>query len=118
MTPSETEDKKAARRGGRPSKKDAELIQDKILDAAAASFFTEGYGATSIESIARRAGISKRTFYHRFEDKAEVFRAVVQRVIERLRPPGVPLLFKGGSLEEILHKLARVIVRAALSPEA
>jgi TetR/AcrR family transcriptional repressor of mexJK operon len=113
-----SEEKIPARRGGRPSRDDAERIQDKILDVAAAFFFTEGYGATSVEAIARRAGISKRTFYHRFEDKAAVFRAVVRRVIDRLRPPGTPQLFEGTNIEDILHRLARIIARAALSPEA
>src|SRR5579862_5522424 len=108
------------RRGGRPSKQQAERIEDEILDAAADLFFAEGYGAASIEAIAKRARISKRTFYHRFNDKAEVFKAVVHRVIDRLRPPSesVPLLFEGLTIEDILNKLARVIVRAALSPGA
>jgi TetR/AcrR family transcriptional repressor of mexJK operon len=107
------------RRGGRPSKEQAGRIEDEILDAAAGLFFTEGYGATSIEAIARRARISKRTFYHRFPDKAAVFKAVVKRVIDRLRPPqGTPQLFEGKSIEEILNRLARLILRAAMTPDA
>jgi AcrR family transcriptional regulator len=81
-------------------------------------FLTRGYGATSIESVARRAGIAKRTFYHRFPDKAALFAAVVHRIIERLRPPaGVPLL-EGANLQEKLERLAALILRAALSAQA
>jgi len=72
-----------------------------------------GYGATSIEAVARRARISKRTFYHRFDDKPALFVAVVHRIVDRLRTPGdVELLV--GDLQEILQRLARFILRAAL----
>ena len=80
-------------------------------------FLSLGYGATSIEAIARRARISKRTFYHRFDDKPELFVAVVHRIIDRLRPPAdAPLL--EGDLHEILERLAGLILRAVLTPQA
>jgi TetR/AcrR family transcriptional repressor of mexJK operon len=69
------------RRGGRPSKADAEQLAHRIVDAATALFFTLGYGATTIEAVAQRARISKRTFYHRFENKSALFSAVVYRTI-------------------------------------
>ncbi|HXY99996.1 MAG TPA: TetR/AcrR family transcriptional regulator [Stellaceae bacterium] len=108
----------APRRGGRPSRAAAEQLGETILEAATGLFLSEGYGVTSIEAVARRARISKRTFYSRFRDKAELFGAVVHRVVERLRPPGDAGLFEGGTLEEILTRLARVILHAALSPQA
>ncbi|MGO8915019.1 MAG: TetR/AcrR family transcriptional regulator [Stellaceae bacterium] len=108
----------APRRGGRPSRAAAEQLGETILDAATELFLTDGYGVTSIEAVARRARISKRTFYSRFHDKAELFGAVVHRVVERLRPSGDAGLFEGGTLEEILTRLARIILRAALTPQA
>jgi len=105
------------RRGGRPSRAEARQLGERILDIATRLFMSHGYGATSIEEIARRARISKRTFYHRFRDKPEIFVAVVHRIIDRLRPPAdFPLL--EGSLEKILQRLAGLILRAALTPEA
>jgi TetR/AcrR family transcriptional repressor of mexJK operon len=106
------------RRGGRPSKADAEQLPRRIVDAAAELFFTLGYGATTIEAVAQRARISKRTFYHRFENKAALFSAVVHRTVERLRPPADVPLLHGANLPEILHTLAKLILRAALSPPA
>jgi TetR/AcrR family transcriptional regulator, mexJK operon transcriptional repressor len=107
-----------ARHGGRPSRAAALQLRDRILEVATELFLTEGYASTSIEAVAERAGISKRTFYHRFDDKAALFAAVVHRVIEHLRPPpGVPLL-EGATLQEILRRLAGLILRAALSPPA
>jgi TetR/AcrR family transcriptional regulator, mexJK operon transcriptional repressor len=106
------------RRGGRPSREEAALLSERILDAATELFLGEGYGATSIEAIAQRAGISKRTFYHRFPDKAALFAAVVHRIIEGLRPPAGTTLYEGSGLDEILGQLARLLLRAALAPMA
>jgi TetR/AcrR family transcriptional regulator, mexJK operon transcriptional repressor len=109
---------KAVRKRGRPPRADALLLRERILKAATELFLDAGYGSTSIESVAARAGISKRTFYDRFEDKAALFAAVVHRIIEQIRPPeSVPLLV-GASLPEILQRLAGLILRAALSPQA
>ena len=49
-------------------------------------FLNDGFGATSIEAVAKRAGISKRTFYHRFTGKEMLFEAVVRRLVERWTP--------------------------------
>jgi TetR/AcrR family transcriptional repressor of mexJK operon len=106
------------RRGGRPSRAEALDLRERILETATELFLTEGYGSTSIEAVAGRAGVSKRTFYHRFDNKAALFAAVVHRIIEQIRPPaGVPLL-EGATLHEILRRLAGFILRAALSPQA
>ena len=106
------------RRGGRPSKADAEQIGQRIIDAATELFFTLGYGATSVEAVARRAGISKRTFYHRFANKSALLSAVVHRTIDRMRPPADVPLLDGADLPAILRGLAGLILRAALSPPA
>lgn len=107
------------RRGGRPSRAQAQQLGERILDVATQLFLAHGYGATSIEAVAQRARISKRTFYHRFADKPALFSAVVHRIIERLHPPaGAPLFDEGSDLRTILEQLAALIVRAALSPQA
>jgi TetR/AcrR family transcriptional regulator, mexJK operon transcriptional repressor len=109
---------RGARPGGRPSCDEALQLRERILEVATELFLAEGYGTTSIEAVAERAAISKRTFYHRFENKAALFTAVVHRIIEQIRPPpGVPLL-EGSSLHNILRRLAGLILRAALSPQA
>jgi len=107
-----------SRRGGRPSRLEAEQIRDQILDVATELFLEHGYGVTSIEAIARRARISKRTFYHRFRDKADLFGAVVHRVVQRLRPERGVAVFEGLEFEETLRRMAALMVRAALAPQA
>ena len=105
-------------RGGRPSRRDAEQLREKILDAATALFFEHGYGATTIEAMAKRARISKRTLYHRFDDKSALFRAVVHRTIDRLRPPAHVPLLDGANLQDVLQRLAGLILRGAVSAPA
>jgi len=108
----------ARRRGGRPPRSAALKLRDHILDVATDLFLTQGYGLTTIEAVARRARISKRTFYHRFPDKPALFGAVVHRIIERMRPaPGVPLL-EGATVHDQLRRLAQMMLRGALSPPA
>jgi TetR/AcrR family transcriptional repressor of mexJK operon len=109
---------KAVSRGGRPSRADSLRLRQRILEAATELFLAEGYGPTTIEAVAASAGISKRTFYHRFDDKSALFAAVVHSIIEQIRPPaGVPLI-EGISLRDILRRLAGMMLRAALSPQA
>ena len=118
MPPAALADFTAPRRGGRPSRADAEQLGERILEVATDLFLTHGYGATSIEAIAQRAQISKRTFYHRFDDKAVLFSAVVHRIIDRLRPAADVPLVEGANLQEVLQRLASIILRAALTPQA
>lgn len=107
------------RAGGRPSRADAVRLGDRILEVATELFLSQGYGATSIEDIARGAQISKRTFYHRYRDKQALFGAVIQRVVARLRPANAEaLLTDAGPLDVALLHLARAILKAALSPQA
>jgi len=107
-----------ARLGGRPTSEASEQIGDRILDAATDLFLAQGYGGTSIEAVAQRVRISKRTFYHRFEDKPALFAAVVHRIIDRLRPPANVPLLEGADLPAVLERLGGLILRAALSEQA
>jgi AcrR family transcriptional regulator len=106
------------RRSGRPARADALLLRERILEAATELFLDEGYGSTTIEAVAARAGISKRTFYDRFDDKSALFAAVVHRIIGQIRPPAEVPLLAGADLRSVLTRLAGLILRAALSPQA
>lgn len=112
------------RRSGRPSREEAERLHRVIIGIATRMFLTEGYGATSIDAIAREARMSKRTFYHRFRDKADLFAAVAHDVMIGLRPSGAEdeagaaALFAGAGLPEILLRVARLVLNAALAPQA
>jgi TetR/AcrR family transcriptional regulator, mexJK operon transcriptional repressor len=105
-------------RGGRPSRLESARLADRILDVATALFLSDGFRTTSIEAVAKRAGISKRTFYHRFRGKEEVFEAVVRRLIERWTPPFDAAVIDQPGLAETLHRAAEYMLAVALTPEA
>jgi AcrR family transcriptional regulator len=69
---------KAPRSRGRPSKREAELIDRNVLEAAKLSFLADGFAATTMDAIASRAGVTKATLYQRYDDKAALLRAVMQ----------------------------------------
>jgi TetR/AcrR family transcriptional repressor of mexJK operon len=105
-------------RGGRPSRLESAQLADRILDVAETLFLSHGFGATSIEAVAKRAGISKRTFYHRFPGKERLFEAVVRRLIERWLPPFDAEHLETTSLVEGLQRSAEYMLKIALTPEA
>jgi AcrR family transcriptional regulator len=121
-TSSSTRPRRSSRRrqsfGGRPTRDASARLPDKILDVATGLFLSQGFGATSIEAVAARAHISKRTLYSRFADKRELFRAVVRRLIARWLPPFDASLLAPGPVDEVLRRTARELLKAALSPEA
>lgn len=103
-------------RVGRPTRDASAQLRHRILDVATELLFSHGYGATSIEAIARRARVSKRTLYQRFPDKLALMSAVIVRLIDSLRPPAHTSLIEGESLEQILVRVGSLILHAALTP--
>jgi TetR/AcrR family transcriptional repressor of mexJK operon len=55
----------------------------QVLDAAAGLFMAQGYGATSMDAVARAAGVSKATLYAYFAGKDELFAAIVGEACSR-----------------------------------
>jgi TetR/AcrR family transcriptional regulator, mexJK operon transcriptional repressor len=55
---------------------------ESILAAAKRTFLAAGFGAVSMDTIAREAGVSKATVYAHFAGKEELFGAVIGRECE------------------------------------
>lgn len=66
-----------------------EQTRGKIVDAAYESFWRSGFMRTSVDGIAARAGITKRTLYGYFRSKDDLLAAVLQHynelALERLQ---------------------------------
>src|SRR6478672_5142048 len=56
----------------------------QILRAAAQAFSRDGYVATSVEEVAKQAGITKLIVYRHFDSKAALYRAILDEVATRL----------------------------------
>ncbi len=61
----------------RPKPKGRGDKRRSLLDGALVVFAQDGYTRASIDAIARAAGVSTRTIYNQFEDKAALFEAVI-----------------------------------------
>ncbi len=55
----------------------------QVLDAASDLFMALGYGAVSMESVARAAGVSKATLYAHFASKEVLFASIVREACDR-----------------------------------
>lgn len=91
--------------------------RDAILDVAYECFVADGYGSTSMSTIAARLGGSKGTLYNYFKSKEELFDAFVRRSCSRLRS-GIDSLPPEGDLRARLVLTARQFIDYLLSPEA
>lgn len=61
---------------GRGRPKDA-AKRDVIIDAARDLFLHNGFHGTSMDALAKQAGVSKATLYSHFEDKDALYRALI-----------------------------------------
>lgn len=57
--------------------------QDAILDAAFGAFAAYGYRRTTMEDIAKAAGVSRTALYLHFRSKEDIFRSLTQRYFEQ-----------------------------------
>lgn len=60
----------------RRSKEDAEETRKKIIEAAEQVFFAQGIARTTLEQIARAAGVTRGAIYWNFVNKADLINAV------------------------------------------
>jgi TetR/AcrR family transcriptional regulator of autoinduction and epiphytic fitness len=108
--------------------------RDAIVQAAIVEFRANGFEATSVDKVAARAEVSKRTLYNHFPSKDELFAAILHILwessasqLERPYKPEVPVrdqlldLLQGKLAmlaDDSFLALARVAIAAGLhSPE-
>jgi AcrR family transcriptional regulator len=65
--------------------RDADRSQATILAAARDEFAEFGLGGARMDRIAERAGLNKRLIYYYFEDKEQLFRAVLENAYTHIR---------------------------------
>src|SRR3984957_16680548 len=105
------------RGAGRPTTEQAEARHEELLDAALDLFLEHGFELTTIDMIAARINMTKRTVYARYADKAALFRGAVQRAIERqIVPRQVLEETDRGDLTETLAAIARLRIGQVMTP--
>lgn len=100
-----------------PAAEDGSPKRRLILDAARELFLAHGYGAVSMDTVARRAGVSKATLYAHFTSKDELFATMMDQctlpdmVEERL------FLLATDDLHAALTAIGRVALQFLLHEE-
>ncbi|MFZ5572948.1 MAG: TetR/AcrR family transcriptional regulator [Thermodesulfobacteriota bacterium] len=61
------------------TRRNPEVTRTTILDAAEEIFLAQGYSATPISQIARRAGVAKSLIHHHFTSKSNLWMEVKKR---------------------------------------
>lgn len=64
----------------RRTREDAQVTREAILDAAQREFLERGVSRTSLEQIAKGAGVTRGAIYWHFRDKSDLFSAMLDRV--------------------------------------
>jgi TetR/AcrR family transcriptional repressor of mexJK operon len=102
---------------GRPRQLDEAARRERLIAAAEHVFVEMGYGAASMDGIARRAGMSKKTIYQVFETKQDLFTAVIDSRRDAL---AAMIEGEGGDdsrqPEDVLRQFLLQIARFILAP--
>src|SRR3954454_2439739 len=80
----------------------------KLLEAARAVVREKGYARTTLEMVAKRAGMTTGAIYGNFRNRDELFIALGQAYW----PPIQPQIARGATFEEAMHAIAKATLSA------
>ena len=106
--------KSRAVRIGRPPRKLAGQVDERILDAARRLFLEHGLAGASIDEIARLARAGKPTIYARFPTKEALFAAVAARHAAKVRAGFESRPPSGATIEERLANVGAEVLKGLL----
>ena len=109
--------RRAAVRFGRPPKRLAGAVEERILGAARKVFLERGFEGASIEEIAKAARSGKPTIYARFPGKEALFTAVVMQSVAANTARVETLTPTGATIEERLESVAVAVLQWILASD-
>ncbi|PKP69325.1 MAG: TetR/AcrR family transcriptional regulator [Alphaproteobacteria bacterium HGW-Alphaproteobacteria-4] len=114
---SEADPDSTATAGAPKFRRRAEARPDEVLDAALALFVAQGYGHTTVDQIARRAGLSKGAVYLYFPSKKALLEGLVRRAIGPVAgfAQGMPAHFRGDP-RPLIARFLRLAADALTDP--
>jgi TetR/AcrR family transcriptional regulator, mexJK operon transcriptional repressor len=107
-----------AHRAGRPRRGTETARIDALINAATRVFLRDGYGLASIDKVASEAGVSTRTIYERFKNKADLLGAVIRRLVDRMATVIASADLDGLEPRSALMSLARTMIERARDPDS
>ena len=84
--------------------------RDKILDCAETLFARRGFAGTGLAEVAEHVGLGKSSLFHHFRSKAQLYAAVVARILSRIEARLMRALAAGGTAVDRLDRWIDVLV--------
>ena len=103
---------------GRPRRGTEMARTAALINAATRVFLREGYGLASIDKVAAEAGVSTRTIYERYKNKADLLGAVIGRLVDRMSTVLSTLDLNRLEPKAALGVIAEIITDRARDPDA
>jgi len=79
-------------------KKDGHLTREAILKVAEELFSENGFDGTSVNTIAKAAGVNKSLIYYHFQDKNDLIRSLIENILIDIEK------MTGGPLDKTEHE--------------
>jgi len=102
---------------GRPQLRPDDETRGIIYDAARHAFADNGYAATSMEVVARQAGVSTKTLYRLIPNKAALFEGMVTDRLDRTLANVDLRAIDHADIEEALHAVLMACAELTLDAE-
>ena len=84
--------------------------RDKILDCAEQLFARRGFAGIGLAEVAEQVGLSKSSLFHHFSSKAQLYAAVMARILDRIEAELMRSLAAGGGPVQRLERWLDVVV--------
>src|SRR3984893_6214002 len=102
---------------GRPQLRPDDETRQIIYEAARQEFAANGYAATGMEAVARRAGVSTKTLYRLIPNKASLFDGMVTDRLERTLAKVDLRVIDHAEIEEALYAALMACAELTLDKE-
>ena len=87
----------------------AKPSRDKILDCAEELFARRGFAGIGLAEVAEKVGLSKSSLFHHFSSKAQLYAAVMGRILDRIEAELMRSLAAGGGPVQRLERWLDVV---------
>ncbi|WP_321501644.1 TetR family transcriptional regulator C-terminal domain-containing protein [Breoghania sp.] len=92
--------------------------RDRILEAALDMFSRSGFRGTTLDQIARQAGMSKSNLLYYYASKSQIYKAVLGEILTEWLAPLRALDVEGDPAEELGDYISRKLQHSAENPRA
>src|SRR5262245_53516120 len=87
-----------------------QVSRDKILDCAEQLFARRGFAGIGLAEVAEQVGLSKSSLFHHFASKAQLYAAVMARILDRIEAELMRSLADGGGPVQRLERWLDVVI--------